>query len=101
MKSIKPWHVYMLRLKDNSLYTGATTDVQRRLFEHQKTKKASKYVRSRLPCKLVFVIETKNRSDAQKFEAAIKKLSKKEKEEIVLACSIITELKLKLILVDK
>ncbi len=76
------WHLYILRLSDDSLYTGITKDVERRIEEHEKGN-GSKYVRSRLPCELVHVEEIGNRSEALKREAEIKKWDKEKKEKLV------------------
>lgn len=76
------WYVYMLRLSDDSLYTGITTDVERRVEEHRNGE-GSKYVRSRLPCELVHTERAEDRSSALKREAEIKSWSKEKKEELV------------------
>ncbi len=72
----------MIRLSDNSLYTGITKDLENRLEKHREGE-GSKYVRSRLPLKLVYTEEYKNRSKASKREAEIKKWSKREKENLI------------------
>lgn len=77
------FYVYMLRCKDNSLYTGWTTDVMRREKEHNKGI-GGKYTRSRLPVRLVFFEEVSSKEEALKREYAIKQLDKKQKEEMVL-----------------
>ncbi|MFW6040654.1 MAG: GIY-YIG nuclease family protein [Thermoplasmatota archaeon] len=76
------WYLYILRCSDDSLYTGITTDIQRRLKEHREGE-GSKYVRSRLPCRIVYKEKLDGRSDALKRESDIKSLSKKEKERLV------------------
>ncbi|MFW5953425.1 MAG: GIY-YIG nuclease family protein [Candidatus Natronoplasma sp.] len=76
------WYLYILRLSDGSLYTGITKDIERRIKQHEEGK-GSKYVRSRLPCNLVYIEEMENRSEALRREAEIKKWSKKKKEELV------------------
>ena len=76
--------VYMLRCKDNSLYTGYTIDLNKRLKKHNDGK-ASKYTRSRLPVKLVFYKQVDSKSLGLKLEILLKKLNKKEKEKLVLA----------------
>ena len=70
------WYVYMLRCGDGSLYTGSTTDVARRLREHQNGTGA-KYTRTRPPVSLAYTEEVPDRSTAQRREAAIKKLPRK------------------------
>ncbi|GEN45379.1 GIY-YIG nuclease family protein [Alkalibacillus haloalkaliphilus] len=76
------YYIYMLRCKDGSLYTGYTNDVAARLAKHQAGE-AAKYTRAKLPVELVYQEEFESKSEAMKREAAIKKLSKREKEELV------------------
>ena len=79
------YYVYMLRCEDNSIYTGITVDVERRMKEHfNKNKKRAKYTSSHQAKKLEAVWETENKSLASKLEFNIKKLKKVEKEEIIL-----------------
>jgi len=81
------WHVYILRCRDNSLYTGITQDISRRLSEHaQQNHKTAKYLRNKGPFTLVFSQSVENRSAALKMESAIKKFSKKKKELLISAC---------------
>ncbi len=72
------YYVYILRCSDDSLYTGTTNDVQRRLKVHESGK-GSKYVRAKSPFKLVYQEEVADKSAALKREAAIKKMKKEEK----------------------
>ena len=76
------WFLYMIRCKNGQLYTGITTDVQRRLAEHQSGKGA-KFLRGRGPLQLVFQQKAGSRSEALKLEAAIKKWPKPAKEEFI------------------
>ena len=81
--SLSLWSVYMVRCSDGSLYTGVTTDINRRIHEHNNTKKGSKYCRSRRPVELVFKDgKFESRGHAQQREREIKLLSKKEKEAL-------------------
>ena len=75
------WWVYIIQCSNNSLYTGITTDVERRFDEHQNNnKKASKYCAKLRPLKLVYKsLPLENKSDASKEEYRIKQLSHKEK----------------------
>ena len=73
------YYVYILRCNDDSLYTGITTDVQRRIKEHNNSSKGAKYTKMRRPVMLVYSEECENRSDALKREYEIKKMSRKEK----------------------
>lgn len=75
-------YVYILRCKDDSLYTGWCVDLQKRLALHNSGKGA-KYTRSKRPCKLVYYEEISNKSEALKREISIKKLSKAKKEDLV------------------
>lgn len=76
------WYVYILECNDKTLYTGITTDVNRRLLEHNSGKGA-KYTRIRAPVVLKAVFEAKNRSEASKEEYRIKKLSRQEKLKLL------------------
>ena len=76
------WKLYVLRMEDDSLYTGITKDLERRLEEH-RSGDGSKYVKSRLPCKLVYTEEHEDRSSALKREAEIKGWNKARKERLV------------------
>jgi putative endonuclease len=82
--------VYIVRCADKTLYTGYTTDVKKRITEHNaegdsKTAKAvgAKYTRSRRPVKLVYAEECESRSAAQSREYAIKQLSREQKQLLI------------------
>lgn len=75
-------YVYILRCKDKSLYTGYTTDPERRLRMHEQGKGA-KYTRGRGPFQLVYVEEFKEKETAMQREAEIKKLSREQKLKLV------------------
>ena len=78
------WSVYILRCADNSLYTGVTTDLNRRLDQHNGViKNGAKYTRNRQPVQLVYQETSESRSEAYKREYAIKCLSKTEKERLI------------------
>ena len=74
--------LYILRCKDNSLYTGITNNLDARLEKH-KSGKGSKYVRTRLPFVLVYKEELPDKSSALKREIAIKNLAKIAKENLL------------------
>ena len=75
------YYIYMLRCRDNSIYTGITTNIDRRMEEHfSKNEKCAKYTYTHSAKKLEAVWETKNKSLASKLEYHIKKLSKEKKE---------------------
>ena len=77
------WFVYILECADDTLYTGVTTDVARREQEHNGSEKGARYTRVRQPVKLVYCEEAEDRSSAQKREAAIKRLSRQEKQRLI------------------
>jgi len=78
----KPWMVYMIRAADNSLYTGITNDLDQRLAAHEQGRGA-KYLRGRQPLEVVWSEHQPDRSAAAKREAAIKRLSRSEKLDLV------------------
>ena len=76
------WYLYILRCKDNTLYTGITTDVEKRLEAH-RSGKGAKYTRGRAPLELVYQESCGSHSNALKREAEIKKLPRTAKEMLV------------------
>lgn len=76
------WYLYILRCGDGTLYTGITTDVEKRLEAHQSGKGA-KYTRGRGPLELVYREECGSHSDALKRELAIKALKHEEKQALI------------------
>jgi len=84
-QSTKQWFVYILKCADDSLYTGITTDVSRRVEEHNGLSKTAgaKCTRARRPVRLVHQEECDDRSSAGKREWEIKQLSRKQKEGLV------------------
>ncbi|MBL4899667.1 MAG: endonuclease [Gammaproteobacteria bacterium] len=78
------WTIYFLRCNDNSLYTGITTDIKRRLHQHNNTKLGAKYTRARRPVKLVYSETAVDKSTASKREYQLRTLTKKQKEKLVL-----------------
>jgi len=74
----KNWVVYILRCPDNTLYTGITNNVEKRLLAHNKGT-ASRYTRARLPVKLMAVSKCMSQSEALRLEMKIKKLPKDRK----------------------
>ncbi|QOP46092.1 GIY-YIG nuclease family protein [Sulfurimonas paralvinellae] len=77
------YFVYILECSDATLYTGITTDLQRRLQEHNSSDKGAKYTKARRPVKLVYSQECADRSSASKKEYEIKHLSRKEKLKLL------------------
>lgn len=77
------YYLYILKCADKSLYTGITTDLKRRVAEHNEKKLGAKYTTARQPVKLVYSKKFKNRSLASKEEARIKKLKKSQKLSLI------------------
>lgn len=78
------YYTYIIRCTDDSLYTGITTDVERRFMEHQSDeKKGAKYTRYHKPQKIEAYWETEDKSLASKLEFYIKKLTKSQKENLI------------------
>jgi len=77
------YYVYILKCSDKTVYTGITTDLKRRIVEHNSSKLGAKYTSSRRPVKLVYSKKFKNRSIASKEEARIKKLKRGKKLELI------------------
>jgi len=77
------YYVYILRCADNTLYTGITVNLRRRVGEHNSLKFGARYTRSRRPVKLVYSKKLNNRSVASKEEFRIKSLSRIEKLKLV------------------
>ena len=77
------WFLYVLQCSDGTLYTGVTTDIDRRLNEHNTSSKGAKYTKIRRPVKLVYWIDFKARSTAQKAEYKFKQLTREQKEKII------------------
>jgi len=77
------WQVYILECADGTFYTGITTDVDRRVAEHNGSVKGAKYTRPRRPVKAVYTREYGTKSEAAKEECRIKKISRNEKEKLI------------------
>ena len=77
------YHLYILKCADKSLYTGITTDLKRRVLEHNGSKLGAKYTAARRPVKIVYSKKFRNRSNASKQEARVKALTRLEKLELI------------------
>ena len=73
------YYLYILKCSDDTLYTGITTDVKRRVIEHNSSKLGAKYTQARRPVDLVYSKKYSTRSLASKEESRVKRLSRKEK----------------------
>jgi len=77
-----PWHLYLVRCANGDLYTGISTDVQRRFQEHVNNRGAQR-LKGKGPLKLVFSCHVGDRSTALRLEHRVKKLAKTDKEALV------------------
>lgn len=77
------YYLYILKCADNTLYTGITTDLERRLKEHNFSALGAKYTAARRPVKLVYSAEFTDRPSASKQEYLIKHLSRLEKLKLI------------------
>ena len=73
------WYMYVVECSDRTLYTGVSNNLERRVLEHNASKKGAKYTRSRRPVKLVYYKKYDDRSQAQVAEYKFKKLSRSKK----------------------
>ena len=77
------WFVYIVECGDSTYYTGITTNLERRVHEHNHSKKGACYTSLRRPVKLVYYVKTENRIEAMKEELRIKKMSRKRKMTLI------------------
>jgi len=78
-----PYRVYILECADTTLYTGITTDLKRRVREHNSTKLGARYTKARRPVKLRYSEKAKTRGAAQTREAALKRLTRAQKRALI------------------
>jgi len=81
------YHLYILKCKDKTLYTGITVDLVRRVREHNSSAKGAKYTRARRPVVLVYTKKYRNRSTASIAEAKVKKLTRAGKLALIKECN--------------
>lgn len=77
------YHLYILECADKTLYTGITTDLERRVYEHNMAKIGAKYTRTRRPVVLIYSKKFRTRSLALKAEYKIKQMTRVEKLELI------------------
>ena len=80
---MKEWYTYIVKCSDGSLYTGITTDLERRVDEHNSSNKGAKYTKTRRPVTLVYNETHTDRSTSSKRESAIKKLNRTDKLKLI------------------
>jgi len=83
MTTAKTFYFYIVRCADDSLYSGITTDLKRRVGEHNSHKLGAKYTRSKQPVTLVYKEKFSSKSTAMRREWEVKKMTKKEKESLL------------------
>ena len=77
------WHVYIVLCRDKTLYTGITKNLEKRIKEHNTSKKGAKYTRGRRPVKLVYSEQFGTRVEAARREAQIKKMPRAQKKGLI------------------
>ncbi len=77
------FYLYVLSCSDNTLYTGITTNIERRVDEHNTSKKGAQYTKTRRPVRLVFSKRFKSRSKASQEEYRFKQYSREQKLELI------------------
>ena len=77
------WSVYIIEASDRALYTGITTDVERRFDEHRRGARGAKFFSGRQPLRVVYREDGHDRSSASRREAVIKGLSRSEKLSLI------------------
>ena len=83
--SVPRWHVYIVSTARGSLYTGITTDVERRFGEHRRGQRGARYFRLAAAARVLYVEAHESRSSASKREAAIKKMNRTDKLALIAA----------------
>ncbi|MDH3218225.1 MAG: GIY-YIG nuclease family protein [Gammaproteobacteria bacterium] len=78
------WSLYIIEADDHSLYTGITTDIERRFAEHLQRQKGARYFNGRTPVRVVYREAGHSRSSASRREIEIKRLSRSEKEQLIM-----------------
>lgn len=82
-KKVSSWFVYIVSCSDGTLYTGITTDLERRMAEHNSEKGGARYTRSRQPVHLVYREAVESRSEAARREYRIRRMPAAEKRSLV------------------
>lgn len=88
IQASQDWYVYILQCSDDTFYTGVTTDLQRRLHQHNHNKQGARYTAARRPVKLVYHEQAASRAEAQQREYQIRTLPRSVKQQ--MACEFKT-----------
>ena len=86
------YSLYIIRCADGSLYTGISTDVARRLREHESGKRGSRYLRGKGPLQLEYSATLGSRGRAQQLEYRVKRLEREQKEALIAGAFSLEEL---------
>lgn len=86
------YFVYILKCNDGTLYTGWTTDIDKRVLAHNESKVGAKYTSARRPVELVYREECIGKKEAMKREYAIKQLTKKAKLDLIHSNNVAIDL---------
>lgn len=81
------WNLYIIEASDASLYTGISTDVERRFAEHRSGNKGARYFNGREPMQVVYLESGHDRSSASKREAEIKGMTRAQKQTLIASYS--------------
>ena len=82
-ESVENWSLYIIEASDTSLYTGITTDVDRRFDEHLSGNRGARYFNGRKPLRVIYREDGHSRASASRREAEIKKMSRRAKQQLV------------------
>jgi putative endonuclease len=77
------WHVYIVRCRDGTLYTGIARDLGKRIAEHNSEGGGSHYTRPRRPVELVYSEQATSRSEALKREYEVKRMPRADKQDLI------------------
>lgn len=77
------WSLYIIEASDASLYTGITTDVERRFAEHLERRRGAKFFAGRKPLRVVYLEDGHTRASASRREAEIKQMTRQQKEALI------------------
>ena len=78
-----PFYTYILACSDGTLYTGSTNDLEKRVYQHNNLKSGAHYTMGRRPVYLIYKEEFPDMSSSRKRENAIKKLTRKQKDDLI------------------
>jgi putative endonuclease len=83
MATNNQWHVYIIRCRDGTLYTGIANNLQKRIAEHNSEEGGARYTRSRRPVELVYSEQAPSRAESLKREYEVKRMPRAEKNKLI------------------